>query len=847
MNHLEHTSIDALSVDTHKLNAVLNKIASALHRHAGLLDRIPEIEQHQVQLKKDLHLFQLNASSLESLESAGIGIGNGSTSRSHEHTQEFHSLAKDTNENDTNENENDNEHKDIEETKESSFSSASPSAAVIPAETKNEPSSRDRPRGVTSRRLRAVNDAVQKVGNEINKSTISELRKDIVGIKAIVTHLQQELNFEIVHSSETDQRVDSIQTTLTHLENEDGPGGATAAALQRQREFMLNKVESLLQTIHEVETSTKAVVDRKMNAKLLEMKSWFSSLESTIKSRQAQLQSKMAMFANNSEVAALEENINNEIKDYRSRVEVLETSVISNEDSLRTMRQHASIVSFQKFVRNWRIRVFGHAWNKWKAYNDLIVERDQKAVQRRKNMRKALIRSWFARKSTAWKKWQEFTLYQKKVELMKDCAIRRVIEKMQLTVSEPSRLAFNKWRRMTVALKIQEHKIVDYNRDDGDIYGDGSSLRVRIPRETTSSEDAGAGVDPYLDLDSHTYLPADSNANQYDLSTLLNSFNEDKDGAIQTLAQEINNIKIFDIRRARRDMDSRIEETESRFDESLTAAVTELHKRSNEIEEKFDDKYESMALQLPKMKNEIAEMRNSLHGTINRVKVIEHTHRDRIELLFEGKEAMEEEILTFKSDLSNTLSRLDSLEHNNNRSQTTINTLLQNMNNFQSFYKDHKESTDLQIVQLKDTLSTVTQDLIKSNKNADQLNKDLIETRNSLIQSKVSSEAAFKDVHGMLDSHGISQPKDCDIIEHGGIFEEKSKEKKYVVPINFAVNDRFGLDIPANIAAFAQDYAAWIAFEADREALKHVIIGKNPEDTSVDDNTEILRKHLLKR
>ena len=124
----------------------------------------------------------------------------------------------------------------------------------------------------------------------------------------------------------------------------------------------------------------------------------------------------------------------------------------------------------------------------------------------------------------------------------------------------------------------------------------------------------------------------------------------------------------------------------------------------------------------------------------------------------------------------------------------------------------------------------------------------MIETRNNLIQSKVSSETAFKEVHGILDSHGTPQPKWRDIIEYGGLFESKSKEKSYVVPINFSVDGRIDLDIPGSIADFAQDYAAWIAFEADRDALKLVVIGKNPENAGyIEDNTQILRNSLVDR
>lgn len=788
---LEESSIDTLTVDVKQLNSVLGRITTAIRRHATLLNKVSQIEESQLQIQKELSLFRLNDSSQKSFESAGI------VSRPVEQVSLRYNIANDE-----------------AESKENTVDEGNQSDMSLSARP---------PRGLSIRRLQVVNNAVRKIETSMAKATISDLRKDVVGLKAIVSNLQQELNVEIVHSSEIEYRVDSLKSTLTGLESEHGPG-ATTAALQHQREFMVNKVDTLLHTINEVEASTKNAVDSKMNEKVLEMKSWFSSLESMVRSRQSQLNSKMSLFAKTFELSALEENINNEFDDYKSRVGVLESSVLSNEDALLQMRQHASFLSFQNIRQRWKARMLGAALKRWKDHNDFVVKEERKVIQRKKNVRKVLIRTWLAKKSNAWKKWQNVILWHKKLEATKDSAVRNIIERMQLTVSEASCLAFNKWRRATITMKIQKCKSEPVACNESPL---------------TTPQKASAGDEN---------IPADSIANQYDLSVLLDSFHTDKDGAIQTLAQEINNIKAFDIRKARQDMEHRIEETENRFNQSLSTEVSKLQMRELEIEEKLDDKFDSLSLQLPQMKSEIAEMRNSLHGTINRVKVIEQTHRDSIELLFEGKEAMEEEMMTMKAGLSSIHSRLNTLEYSNDRSQNSINTMLQNMNDFETFYKGHKESTDLKNAQLNDALAKVTKDLTRTKKQNDKLNDDLIETRNNLIQSKVSSETAFKEVHGILDSHGTLQPKWRDIIEYGGLFESKSKEKSYVVPINFSVDGRIDLDIPGSIADFAQDYAAWIAFEADRDALKLVVIGKNPENAGyIEDNTQILRNSLVDR
>ena len=231
---LEESSIDTLTVDVKQLNSVLGRITTAIRRHATLLDKVSQIEESQLQIQKELSLFRLNDSSQKSFESAGI------VSRPVEQVSLRYNIANDE-----------------AESKENTVDEGNQSDMSLSARP---------PRGLSIRRLQVVNNAVRKIETSMAKATISDLRKDVVGLKAIVSNLQQELNVEIVHSSEIEYRVDSLKSTLTGLESEHGPG-ATTAALQHQREFMVNKVDTLLHTINEVEASTKNAVDSKMNEK----------------------------------------------------------------------------------------------------------------------------------------------------------------------------------------------------------------------------------------------------------------------------------------------------------------------------------------------------------------------------------------------------------------------------------------------------------------------------------------------------------------------------------------------------------------------------------------------------
>jgi predicted RNase H-like nuclease (RuvC/YqgF family) len=248
-----------------------------------------------------------------------------------------------------------------------------------------------------------------------------------------------------------------------------------------------------------------------------------------------------------------------------------------------------------------------------------------------------------------------------------------------------------------------------------------------------------------------------------------------------------------------------------------------------EIESKSNMAFQEISSQLPEIQSNTEELRNSLHGTINRVKVIEHTHQDRLENLFEGKEAMKEEILTLQTKLNNSYKIIHSLQYDSTRYQNTTNTLLQKMNKVESLLASHEQSTHRETNDIRAQLGNINDLLRSSDAQSCKLSNSLTETRNEVIQVKVASSLGLKEISDILNSHGIHQPQWNIVIEYGGIYERNAKENNYVSPINVISDGGEAIDIPSTLASFAHDYAAWTAFTADHEDLKLVIIGKNPD------------------
>ena len=102
---------------------------------------------------------------------------------------------------------------------------------------------------------------------------------------------------------------------------------------------------------------------------------------------------------------------------------------------------------------------------------------------------------------------------------------------MQNALHAPMYDAFNQMRRSTIVGKIQ--KAYQHESKMDDVSNDIGSTSNEKSNNVTSTE---------------TILPS-RHSNHYDLSQLLHTFKNDKDGAIHTLVQEVNNIRVYDIKK----------------------------------------------------------------------------------------------------------------------------------------------------------------------------------------------------------------------------------------------------------------------------------------------------------
>lgn len=781
--------VDGMVVNTKRLNKVLVALADTIKEQDREISKIPLLEDQHSRLKRDVQCLELKISSNEIAETANRSID-------HHHDESKDEISFDSSE---------SKYKEIT----------------------------DR---ISSRRRKVAHEQAGHVRRSIEEANLSKIRREVVGLKAIVGQLQDEFNIEIVNSMDFVKQVDEVKNKVIDIEKNVGSSSSSTNILEIEHS-MNETYETLLCSIKDLESRITNELDSRVDFEATKLQKTFQELEEAMKKRMFLWNSKLSSFAKKSEMNALIENFEDENKNNQIRLDFLEDGTLRNEQSLLEMKQQTALITIRRCHFIWRKRAQQLVWSRWQQFVKLDIEQKEVTMRRKRKIRQLLIRHWFSRKKKAWGKWQLYLQWHRRIESLKYQAVKLICNRMEATMTAPVRNAFNRLRRFVVAEKMTKDRMMR-----------NQSESIIIDTTSTNSNDGSSSCRKNMVLKHKEDVLTNVQSNHYELSELLNTFKNDKDGAIYTLAQEVNNLRVYDISKLRRDMIEGDRLLNESLHQDLSVEVCSLETKMDFLEKKVDDNFECLSSQLPEMKRHISELRNSLHGTINRVKIIEQTHRDRIELLCESKEASDEKIAELESDLEQAQVKISGLEYNNDRSQNLVNTLLEKMNDFERSQKKERQEMANELSALQNGLMNVSSEVENGKEERKVLNDNLTATKHELIQAKIAMETKFQNVHDIINSHGIVKPRVKPIIEDGVLYEKIAKKKNYVVQLNCVSDGNKEIDVASHIASFAHDYAAWISFRADHEALQLVVVGNNPDDAIyVVDEMEARRSNLLRK
>ena len=151
-------------------------------------------------------------------------------------------------------------------------------------------------------------------------------------------------------------------------------------------------------------------------------------------------------------------------------------------------------------------------------------------------------------------------------------------------------------------------------------------------------------------------------------------------------------------------------------------------------------------------------------------------------------------------------------------------------------------------MKIKDELSSATNLITANTIRCDHLKDTTDETNVSIMDFRREVYSEMRRLWGVINAPGVRKPKLDDMVKKCVLYERASREKNYTIGLNSVRDGSREEDLPDDIAAFSHDYAAWIAYQADHEAIMRVIAGTNPEEYAyIEDDIESRRRALLDR
>jgi len=645
----------------------------------------------------------------------------------------------------------------------------------------------------------------------LEESTIRRLFKEFTSLKSLISNLQNDVSIQATQSSGLNTRMNGVLSLVSHLES--GSGSLTSIRdLQSMKTSLTEKICGLQRQIIDAET----VMQNAISDNLKELKILYSNLDIQTRSEYSQMSSKVSTLAKCSDLKAIEEYLEGGIHDHDARIGALQRAMLHTEESLLEMKHHILLSTVLRVQSNSQRRLLKRSIFIWCRYVTWRESEIAASNARRKTICKIISTCWFRKKLLAFEKWRECANWQRRIEIKQKeimiCILRRIENQTHAVI----RFGFHKWRRAVIADRI------DFN-----------------PKASNSAQASY--------FSSEQYDMKESYSKRFDLTVLLDTFKNDRDGAIQILANEVSNIKSVDFGTIRQEMHSIRERILASCEDSLMSQICKIQETFCQHDEKLTKMIKSSTSEIPGLKADTIDLRNALNESVSRIHSIEDTHHDRLEVLFEAKEKAHDATIKLKKELSSAQLKIVKLESNESEMRCLLNELSSRISTLEACWEGHHSNVETELVEIKEHVRTISSRFHSCESNQSSMSHDLMDLRNDVIQSKIYSNEKFNEIDKTFSSYGVSEPKHDDIIKYGILHENISKEKNYVIPLNciYDISD-INLDVPSCIASFAHDYAAWIAYHSDHDSLKLTVVGKSADEAvDTEDETEERRLTLV--
>lgn len=647
----------------------------------------------------------------------------------------------------------------------------------------------------------------------MDELTIGEMnrnfRKDLIGLKTIIRQIQKNQDNEVASSLENDRKLSMLKMEVVKLHREVSSCliGTQITKLKGSLDHQKKEIENY---VNEILLNLRLEVDTEAKNNFSKLESWCSEHKLLSEKRQLKLEKVLSFCAKSCDLMALQDNVHIDSNEVWKKVKSMDWHMKQNQIAIKFMRESIAITTFRRNYLNMKRKLIAHGWLKWQNFIKKQNEASITSLKKLRLMKKVIKHQMGGLKRLGFIAWKDFVRCDRVSQGKRDKATQMVYRRMRNMLLRPRDSAFRRWHQITVMEKVDLFQM-----------GDGSYYEEEIESDFTEN---------------------------FSIVKAITSFGRDINGAISFLARELDKIKTRDIRSLRRDWEIERDEVNQRYEKSMIDALHQMDRRTTAFEAKINESVQELCDEVSKLRSQVSSQERELNGTKKKVEKIETVHGKRIDILHEKNEKNEEEVLILRGELQRANEGIQCLFTELSKSRDHFQKLTQESIEIS---KNHDETKQ----ELREAKLAIERNLDHSNKminenrdHCDILNKQLDFTNNSLESFKNTTLSDLMEIRDILNAPGVQKPCLSLMVDHCITYEKIAKEKNYIVAINSVYDGTKEIDIPGDIAAFAFDYGAWIAYQADREVITKTIVGANPDEILyVDDEIESRRRTLLER
>ena len=426
-------------------------------------------------------------------------------------------------------------------------------------------------------------------------------------------------------------------------------------------------------------------------------------------------------------------------------------------------------------------------------------------------------------------KWIQYRDWHRKIEEQKLNAATLICDQFWKLLIASKKTAFNRWRRLTLLDKLK------CTARKGDSI---TAIQIDV------AESRQIETPPSLD------------------NKVVSAFGSDLQGAMFALTSEIQNIKSQDIPALHQRWHNETKALRSTLCTTLNESIQNVNEAASVFQAFIIERVDSRTNDLPAVRSKLDELSSLFQCSVEALESVDERHAKRIDAIVAQDRQLEQRLEYVEEQARTAALEMASVFQEHAKFNESIELLRVSIERNECRHSEERMLFENALNHFGEELLNTKITLGHTQVLCNTLQNNLNEAKSELTYFQEACQAETDKINDRSSQPGIPKPSLQRIVNVGHAYEALAKEKSYVTGINITavmkttatlkmkrreekVIRTEDVDVTSEIAAFAHDYAKWIAYQIDHESLLRLIAGSNFEDQIYAEDDNVARRNDL--